>query len=119
MGRKSTFQKAAVTAFKIAGDIVRNATYVEVVDDGFDVATKKEIPIQIIYDKFTEEEAGSLSFSSLIQISDKKGLIPFITVPVILHTQNRIVGDDGEIYTIIAKDLDAADALYILLLRKV
>ena len=113
------FQKAAVTAMKVAGDITKPAVYLGTSDDGFGNVEKLEKPCRIIYDKFTDEELAQYGWQSLIQVKDKKGLVPTLSIAVPIKAQKKIRGHDGTVYTIVAKEIDAADALYILLLRKV
>lgn len=119
MGMRNLFKKAAMTAIKVAGDITEIGTYLEASDDGFGNVSKLERSCQIIYDDFTDSDAGNYSFGGMIQIKDVKGIVPTlsITVPIIAH--NKIRTAAGIIYTIEAFDLDAAGAAYILLLRKV
>jgi hypothetical protein len=119
MGMRKVFQNAAVTAMKVAGDITRPATYREETDNGFGDVEKLEKPCKIIFDEITDKEASRYSFASLIQMKDKIGMIATANISVPINTQNKIVDEFGVVWTIVAKDEDAADALYVLLLRKV
>lgn len=119
MGMKKVFQKAATTAFKIAGDIPRSATYILETDNGFDEATTEENSCQIIYDKFTARDLEHLGWTLIFKRKDIKGLVPSLSISVPIGNKGKIKGDDGQIYDIVEKEIDAADALYLLLLRKV
>lgn len=119
MGLRNVFQKAAVTALNAFGDVTQDAYYVETIDDGFGDSSSTSYPVKIIYDTFTDAEASRFSFASLIQVKDKKGLVPALSVDVAIHSNNQIKDTDDVLWSIIAKEMDAADAMYILLLRKV
>lgn len=119
MGLRTVFQKAAVTALKAVGDITQDAYYIETTDDGFDASSSVSTPIQIIYDTFTDAEASRFSFANLIQAKDKKGLVPTLLCGVSIYVNNQIKDTDDVLWNIVAKEMDAANALYILLLRKV
>lgn len=119
MGMKELFQQAAITAFKAVGNVVESATYVEEQDDGFGTTSTVESSCQIIYDTFTDKENHQYSFASQIQVKDKKGMVPSLSISVAIKSRNIIRTAAGVEYTIVAKEMDAADAMYILLLRKV
>jgi hypothetical protein len=120
MGLRRVFQKAAVTAFKVAGDIPEaSASYVVKADDGFGTTSTDSYSIDLMVEKFTEKEGTNYSFSELIQVKDLKGLVPSLSCSVALNSQNTVIDAAGVSYNIEALDIDAADALYVLLLRKV
>lgn len=119
MGMKELFQQAAMTAFKAIGNVVESATYIEVQDDGFGNISTVESDCQIIYDTFSDKLNAQYSFASKIQIKDKKGLVPSLSISTAIRTRNTIRSAAGINYTIVAKEMDAANAMYILLLRKV
>lgn len=120
MGLKATFAKGVEALFKSAGDIVKDGTYVLVADDGWDDAVETEYdPFRVITDKFTQEDVERSSFSKLIQPTDTKGLVPAVD-----FTDNSIIPKSGNIFkvndvpfTVVAFEIDPADALYTLLLR--
>lgn len=120
MGMKRIFQKAAMTAFKVAGDLKKSSSYyLERIDDGFGAVEDTRTALQLIVDRFSEEEAHTYSFSDLIQLKDMKGMVPYLSCARILKNGNCILVEGETTYTIVAQELDAASALYILLLRKV
>jgi len=122
MSLNTTFQKAAVTVFKVFKSLVYKAQYTVVKKDGFDVDTSTSHPIDLIVDTFAERDVQFLSFSNLIQPTDVKGLVRGKQLRdngiTSLSTRDVIVRDDTITYAIIAYKTDPAEALYILLLRK-
>lgn len=119
MGMRSVFQKAAMTAFKITGDIPQPATYIETEDNGFDDPVSTENICQIIYDEFTAKELDYYGWTPNFKKKDIKGLIPSLSISVPIGNKGQIRREDGQVYEIKEKFIDAADAMYVLLLRKV
>lgn len=119
MGLSKVFQKAAVTAFKIADDISKTGVYIDITDDGFTAPTEVEYPLDIIKEKFSEIDRSRLSFGDRIQRKDLKGMVPSLSLTSSIKANNKIRTSDDVIYTIVDLEIDAANALYILLLRKV
>lgn len=118
MGLRRVFRKAASTIFKVFYDLQISGTYTDVVDNGFDLVSTEIYPIIVIKDKFTKEDLKNLSFSKYIQPTDVKGLVEGVSVSFSLEIGNTITLD-SQIYTIVALETDPAEALWILLLRKV
>ncbi len=124
MSLHTTFQKAAKTVFKVFKSLIFKVQYVVVLKDGFDVNTRTNHPVDMIVDTFAERDVQFLSFSNLIQPTDVKGLVRGQNLRdqgiATLSTSDVIVRDDNDVeYAIIAYNTDPAEALYILLLRKV
>ncbi len=124
MSLHTTFQNAAKTVFKVFKSLIFKVQYVVVLKDGFDVDTRTEHPVDMIIDTFAERDVQFLSFSNLIQPTDVKGMVRgqnLRDVGVsVLSTNDVIVRDDNGVeYAIIAYNTDPAEALYILLLRRV
>ena len=124
MSLKNTFIKAAETVFKVFESLIVKVDYVVVTQDGFDVDTRDNYPVEMIIDNFAERDVQFLSFSNLIQPTDVKGLVQGQKLRdqkvTSLSTQDVVVRKDNDVeYSIIAYSTDPAEALYTLLLRNV
>ena len=124
MSLKTTFTKAAETVFNVFSSLIVKVNYVVVVQDGFDVDTRTEYPVDMIIDTFAERDVQFLSFSNLIQPTDVKGLVRGQDLRdngvVAYSTRDTVVRIDNEVeYAIIAYSTDPAEALYTFLLRNV
>ena len=131
MGLKEVFQKAAVTAVTATGNVPKESLLIVTIDDGWGDSNgaPTEHSINLIYSSFKKrgEIPGTVnagySFSDLIMVGDVKGLLPALEVPSgvnmkeMIHQQIKRIEDD-QTFSIEGFDLDAADALYVLLLRK-
>jgi hypothetical protein len=116
MGLSRIFQKAAKTAFKAAGDLPKSVTYREVVDDGFSPKVETDYPAKMLFESLTENSRKSYSFADKVQPNDYVGLIPSLEITTDPKVGSLII-QGAVTYNIIARDRDAAGALYVLLLR--
>lgn len=124
MSLKTTFTKAAETVFNVFSSLIVKVNYVVVLQDGFDVDTRTEYPVDMIIDTFAERDVQFLSFSNLIQPTDVKGLVRGQDLRdngvTTYSTRDVIVRIDNEVeYAIIAYNTDPAEAVYTFLLRNV
>ena len=121
MGLTETFQNGAKTTFNAFGDIVKDCTYIDIVDDGFD-KTQTEYLCTVIPVSNLEEEQNTVSFREIVQPNDIIALIPGIDLAVEIKINSKLrftpIGSTEKTFTIIDKNVDPAGALYILLLRK-
>lgn len=120
MSLQTTFIKAADTVFKVFDSLTHAASYVRVANDGWGTITETLYSIKVIMGSFTQEDVHTLSFSSLIQPTDIKGLVKGNTLPTPLKTTDlvRITASGRELH-VVAWDTDPAGAVYIILLREV
>lgn len=123
MSLNKTFQKAARTIFKVFKSLIFKVEYAVAVNAGFDSSNFKNYPVDMIIDSYAERDVQFLSFSNLIQPTDVKGLVRGEQLRghgiLKVTTLDKIVKNEDTTYAIIAYDVDAAEALYTLLLRKV
>ena len=119
MSLKTAFNKYAKTVFKVFESVVLQATYVKVTDSGFEPRTTQEIPVDIILDSFSERDVQFLSFSTLIQPTDVKGLVRGEQLTGIEVATVDMIVIDSVNYHIIHYSVDPANAIYTLLLRRV
>lgn len=104
------------TIFNIFSEAVKNGTYVQVTDNGFDTPTETSISVRCIFEKFDEKDIELLSFSDLIQPTDIKGLIPAEDITLDVNTKGHCVFE-GVQYTMEGYELDPMSVLYTVLLR--
>ena len=116
---RNIFLKGVETLFGVFNEAVKTGTYNLDTDDGFVEATTKSDSIRCIFEKFTAKDINLLSFASLIQPQDVKGLMPSVDlVNCTMDTQGYVLfGEDR--YSVEGFDLDPMDVIYTLLLRKV
>jgi len=113
---KNIFVKGVNTIFKTFSEAVKNGTYVQVTDNGFDSLTEESDNVRCIFENFTQEDVETLSFSELIQPTDVKGLVPAEDVTLDMNTKGHCIFD-GVTYAVEANDLDPMSVIYTLLLR--
>jgi len=113
---KQTFVKGINTLFATFEEAVKNGTYTQVTDNGFDDASEESIDVRCIFDKFTEKDVELLTFSKLIQPTDVKGLLPAEDMTLDMNVQGYCTFDSVE-YTVEGQELDPIGVLYTLLLR--
>ena len=116
MGIEASFIKGVNTIFKVLKEAVKDGTHVIITDDGFNDPTEQRYPVRVIFDKFTQADVQSLSFSELIQPTDVKCLLQGAELTVPIRT-SAFIEAGGATYTVVAFDTDAFNVLYILLLR--
>ena len=131
MGLQEAFQKAATAAINAAGNVAKESKLIIASDDGWGESgdSETEYDITLIYSSFkrrgqiSQTIAGNYSFSDLVMDGDVKGLMASSDVPdgvsmaECVHQRVKRVVDD-QTFTIEGYDIDAATALYVLLLRK-
>ena len=116
------FHKGAETIFKVFANIAHSATYVSVTNKtDFEGETPVETPtsIDLIMDTFSERDTQFLSFSTLLQPTDIKGLVRGRQLSgVVMGTEDKVLVND-ETYHVIAYSTDPAGAVYTIALRRV
>lgn len=120
MSLKKTIQKAAITAFKTAGDIVIKVLYTKITDNGFEDATTVTQELSVIReDKKTGAYVNHWEslFAEKILITDIICTTP-VALCVLPVEEDADVLIDGYKYTVKAISADPADAIYTMLLRK-
>lgn len=125
MGLREAFQKAAVAALKAAGNIAEDATLIINNDKGWGIegsGAVSEYPIRLVFSTFQKRGTAdvSYSFADAITDGDVKGLLASADLPAgaVIAVHEQVRRSNGAAYTIEGIDLDAAGALYVLLLRK-
>lgn len=124
MALDKVIHKGVKTAFKVLRSMVHQANLI-VSKKGFGTVTKTTYPISIIVSSFEENDVQFLSFSSLIQPQDLKGMIPGEQLPALVlpssGDQIEILGSSvyTGVYSVPAHDTDAVKGLVVTLLRRV
>lgn len=129
MSLKNTFIKGANTIFSKFKEAIHYCDYEAVVkDDGF---SPKETILyedsEVIFASFSERDVQFLSFSSLIQPTDIKGIVRSTSINSHTPTTEDVIHDKSELdpegqptdYHIIAFQRDPMNVICILLLRGV
>ncbi len=125
MGIKETFQKAAVTSFNAAGNLVETVSYVKQADDGFGTASqdKKEQSLKLlredlsrVYQSGVSSQAGQF-YGVEILGTDVVGKIPCRLCAYPLEEGAIITLAEGA-FMLKKTSIDPAGALYSVLLRR-
>ena len=116
MALKDTFQKIPVTIFKVFKSLVRGVSYVKTADDGFTAPVVTAVPIDALIISTTGIDVTRLSFYHLIQPLDKLCYLKGVDVSFEVKNGDRIL-DGTDAFEVKAFDVDAAGALYTLLVR--
>ena len=108
----SIFHRAARTVFRVAKRLktVHNAIFRSVFDNGMDDPIIIDTPVEIIKERFTQDDIRGLIFRDKIQPSDIKILVLGAKVAKI-DTDDVFEIDDIE-YTVFGCELDAAGAVW-------
>lgn len=114
---KSIFVKGVNTIFSTFSEAIKSGTYNIDTNNGFDDVSTKNCNIRCIFEKFTEKDVELLTFSTLIQPTDIKGLVPAEDVLLDIGTKGYCIFD-GETYTVEGQELDPMSVIYTLLLRR-
>ena len=115
---KSIFLSGIETIFSIFEESVKSGEYSLIADNGFGTTSTTKKTVRCIFDKFTQEDLESLSFSSLIQPTDIKGLIPVVDLQGVAVNVKGIYTLSSDVYTVEGFEVDPLEVLYIVLLRK-
>jgi hypothetical protein len=108
---KSIFKKTAKIAFKVAGDVKKEITFINTgFDNGIDEVITTSTTVYAIRENFIERDYHELSFKEMIQPTDIKLLILCQDIAEI-DTNDKVL-IDGKEYLIIGRDKDAADILW-------
>jgi len=118
MSIKTVLQKAPVIIFKVLKSLVQVVEYQKKVDDGFGTATVTKYHPEMIVTSTAGISPTSVSFYSKMQSNDKIGMIKGVSVVGYeIANDDRVVDKDGNLLEVKEFDVDAAGALYVLLLR--
>lgn len=120
MSIKSTLRKVPVIIFRILKSLIRVVEYQKRANDGFSAEVVSSFHPEMIISSTSGLEVKKLSFYSRIQPKDKIGFIKGIdVVGYVIENDDQIIDIDGNVYEVKEFEVDAAEALYILLLRGV
>jgi hypothetical protein len=113
----SIFHKAAKTAFRVAKrlGLVHNAIFKSVYDNGLDEPIIKEIPAEVIKERFTIDDIRGLIFRDKIQPTDIKLYVLGAKVSDV-DTDDIFIIDNIE-YTVFGCEIDAAKAMWVVGVR--
>ena len=123
MGLVATFQNAAKTAFNAFGDIVKDATYIDITDDGFTkTETNYDCTVVPVSDWQQDQKLSKL-FEGVVQPNDVLALVPGIDLSVNIKNGSKMSytpegHSTAKTFTVVDKKVDPARALFVLLLRK-
>ncbi len=116
---RNIFLNGVETLFKTFEEAVHLGVFNVDTDDGFNDVSTVSDNIRCIFEKFTAKDISLLSFASLIQPQDIKGLMPSVDLINCQMTTQGYVLFGSDRYTVEGHDLDPIDVIYTLLLRKV
>lgn len=127
MGLKETFQKAAETAVTAFGNVGVSTVYAAFASTSYNASAGTQVAtftsvagVTMIFEDFTLREIDTLGRVRDIEPTDKKALIPaagpLSTVTPAL--QDTIRDPDGTTWKVVNAEIDAADALWVLHVRK-
>lgn len=116
---RNIFLKGVEIIFSTFNEAVNSGTYSVETDNGFDDSSTASDEIRCIFESFVEKDISLLSFGSMIQPQDIKGLMPAVDlVNCEMTTKGQFTFDEKN-YTVEGYDLDPMNVLFTLLLRKV
>lgn len=124
MALLDVFQGLPGTIFNVFGSLVLQGNLIIASDnDGWSdlPPTPDEYPVDVLRTSYSKLDAEKVSFYEFIQVNDVVALVKGEQVTVPIDTADALEITDRFSrtirYDIVAFDVDAADALYILLLR--
>lgn len=108
----SIFHKTAKIAFKVAKklDLIHQAIFKSIYDDGFDDPVITESNVEVIKERFTQDDIRGLMFRDKIQPSDIKLYVLGTKVPKV--DTDDIFKIDSVEYTVFGCELDGAGAMW-------
>lgn len=108
----SIFHRAAKTAFRVAKKLglIHSAIFRSVSDNGMDDAVVSDVGVEVIKERFNQDDIRGLMFRDKIQPSDIKLLIQGIKISEINTDDIFIIG--GVEYTVFGCEVDAAGAVW-------
>lgn len=121
MGLRQQLQKAAVTAFKAAGNVARPATYKSLtgevtrdLDAGTSVPVTVDYPLKrTIFSKFKETENDK----DISILTDEKFMFASLELPIEPKSADIVIDENNRQWEIIKRLSDPASAVVILLAR--
>lgn len=121
MSLKTTFQKIPVTVFKVFKSLIVSVKYVKTVNDGFTAAVTTSTDIDALIISTTGVDITRLAFYHHIQPMDKLCFLKGVDVASksIVVQNGDTIKESNDVFEVKELDVDAAGALYILLLRGV
>ena len=117
MGLRETFQKAAATGFKVAGNVVKRCVYFSVTDDGIDPRTEMSKPVGILFGGYSlipaEGKPWEAASGHNIQTGNVVGTIRAVELdPIIPKAGDYITMPGGKIMHVLDYRVDSAGAMY-------
>ena len=121
MGLRGVFQKAARTAFKVAGDVPVTCTYRQDKSDALEQVEPVEFPVQVLFGKLSWEMSWKMNRDSGAAMDllpgDCAGTIRLDTMLVIPERGDTITHPGGTVYRVVAKYVGMGDILLTVQLR--
>lgn len=116
---KNIFLTGIETIFSVFEEAVNSGTFTVTTDNGFDDGETVTDQIRCIFEKFVADDVTGLSFGSLIQPNDIKGLVPSVDLINNAMSTKAYVLFDSENYSVEGHEIDPMNVIYTVLLRKV
>lgn len=116
MGLKRTFRNIPVIIFRVFKDLIQKAEYRKYNENLLDDTPSDPVTFDIIIIETSNVNIDILPFKN-IQPSDKLGYVRGVDIDFKIQNNDKITVDTEEYY-VAESTIIAADALYILLLRK-
>lgn len=116
-GLKKLFRNIPVMIFKVFKDLIVEATWHPFTQNLLDEDTVEPKTFDMIITETNHENIDILRFKN-IQPNDRLGYVRGVDIDFKIQNGDRIVVE-GKTYEVAEQEILAADALYILLLRKV
>lgn len=116
---REIFLAGIETLFKVFEEAVKTGIFYMPNDDGFDSATPDtDEDVRCLFETFNAKDVEVLSFSTLIQPTDIKGLVPGVDITLTMGTDCYFIFSSVR-YSVEGYELDPMSVMYTLLLRKV
>lgn len=116
MGLKTTFRNIPVIIFDVFKDLVVKATYQRYSENLLEDKPSTPVTFDMIVIETTKKDIYRTNFEN-IQPLDRLGYVRGVDITFTVQNGDRITVDDT-VYEIVNQEIIAADALYMLLLRK-
>lgn len=121
MGLRGVFQRAARTAFKVAGDVPVTCLYRQDRSDCLEQREPVEFPVQVLFGKLSWEMTWKMSRESGEAMDllpgDVAGTIRLDAMRVVPERGDTITRPDGTVYRVVAKHVGMGDILLTVRLR--
>jgi hypothetical protein len=114
---KRLASKLAKTGFKLAGDLIKSATYTAIDTSGLSTAASESEAIDLLVESFSTEDPNNMIFRTPIVPGDLKGTIINDTLTLEPKVGHEVEIEDIGTFSVKEFSKDASNAFLFLLLR--